>query len=240
MRFPELIAVHDRYLALSRMGNTAFAGHLSGKLLLRSGFDPDGIAVVLASSVAGATSLCMDAEADLLREGMRAGFCDFVVGQLDESLRILKNELRRGRSISVGLITDPERCVEEIVALGLQPDLVSAPALGSSGWTSLCARGAIVVLAAASMEAQLSLIEWRVAPAASMVEIARLAAAALDPERSDTPGRLRWLEHSPAYLGRVLGGHQCLRMTSQEIAAFLPAIQARFPSASVTAHGTDV
>ena len=68
-----------------------------------SGWNADGIAAVIAASVAGAASLCVDADADGLRQGLRSGFIDFVVGNLDEALRILKNELRRGLPVSVGL-----------------------------------------------------------------------------------------------------------------------------------------
>jgi hypothetical protein len=239
MRLPERNALYDQYLALSRLADTAFAGQLGGKLLLRGGFDPPGIAVGLAASIAGAASLCVESDAELLRQGMRAGFCDFVVGHLDEALRILKNELRRARPISVGLTADPEICLAEIVARGLQPDLLSSPALASPGWDALVERGTIPLPPCSSQQPPLSFVEWSVDPAASMPAIARVADAALDPQRPDTTVRRRWLERSPAYLGRALGGRQCLRMTPSEIAAFVPAVRSQFPSPSITVDGAD-
>jgi len=236
MQLPERSAVHDQYLALSRLQETAQADAFAGRLLLRAAFDTDGIAVVLASSVAGAASLCLEAEGELLREGLRAGFCDFVVGPLDEALRILKNELRRGRSISVGVAADPESCIAEMVERGLQPDLVSSSTAASRAWTILRERGAAVVPAAAFPEPR-ALVEWSADPAASMSALAQLAVNALDPEQPDTAARRRWLERSPAYLGRRLGGRQCLRMTPAEIAIFLPGVQTLFPAASVTVDG---
>ncbi|HEX4064779.1 MAG TPA: hypothetical protein VHZ09_02060 [Acidobacteriaceae bacterium] len=238
MQLPERSAVHDQYLALNRLQETAQADAFAGKLLLRAAFDPDGIAVILASSVAGAASLCVEPEAELLREGLRAGFCDFVVGPLDEALRILKNELRRGRPISVGLAAHPETCIAEMVERGLQPDLVSSSTAASPAWTTLCQRGATTVPRSAFPEPR-SLVEWSVDPAASMSALAQRAVNALDPEQPDTAARRRWLERSPAYLGRRLGGRQCLRMTPAEIAIFVPGVQTVFPAASVTIDGTD-
>jgi urocanate hydratase len=232
MRLPERSAVHDQYLALSRLADTAFDGQTSGKLLLLAGFDPDGIAVILASSIAGFAVLCVKAEAELLREGMRAGFCDFVVGHLDEALRILKNELRRGRPISVGLTSDPDSCIAEMVERGLQPDLVSQ-ALASPAWATFCERGATPVPASASQETR-SLVEWSIDQAASMSAVAQLAETALDPKEPDTAARRGWLLRSPAYLGRALGAGQSLRMTADETALFVPAVRSRFPSCSLT------
>src|SRR5579872_1371574 len=83
MHLPELSGIHDRFLSLSELGRDRFGDALGGKLLLRSSFDDKGIAEVIAASVCGAASLCVDADGDRLRESLRAGFVDFVVANLD-------------------------------------------------------------------------------------------------------------------------------------------------------------
>lgn len=236
MRLPELAAVHDRSLALCLVADRAFAGSLAGKLLLRTAFDPDGIADLIASSVAGAASLCIDPQPELLREGLRAGFCDFVVGHLDEALRILKNELRKGRAVSVGLSADPETCLAEIVERGLQPDLLSTGRPAPAPSHVLLDRGAFDLASLPAPDLQTSIVEWTLAAdaALSAPAVARLAADSLDSTRPDTPARRRWLERSPAYLGRAFGPRQCLRMTVEETAALRAALDRQFPSLSVT------
>src|SRR6202034_563244 len=57
MLLPELIAVHDRFLSLTSIAREYFGDSPGGKLLLRSGFDTEGIAAVIATTVAGAASL---------------------------------------------------------------------------------------------------------------------------------------------------------------------------------------
>jgi len=235
MLLPELSLVHDQFLALSQFGHP-----LRGKLLLRSQLDAEGIAAVIAASIAGAASLCVDADADRLREGLRAGFIDFVVADLDESLRILKNELRRARPVSVGVTVDPARSIAAMIERGLQPDLLSA--VSQSQARIFQERGAIAVPRPATQDPGTSLLAWSVAdnPARSMHRLSELAEASLDPQRADTAARRRWLAQSPRYLGRTFATRQCLHMTATEIADFLPQVQAEFPGAKITRDGEAV
>ena len=232
MLLPELTAVHDQFLSLSRIGRVHFSDSLGGKLLLRSGFDPEGIAVIVAASVAGAVSLCVAAAGENLREGLRSGLIDFIVANLDEALRILKNEIRRARPISVGLSADPEPTIAEMIDRGLQPDLLSAVLQHHA--IIFVERGAIALPERFSSNDEI--LTWTVAenPAQSLPRIARTAAESLDPTREDTTARRRWLEQSPRYLGRAFGPHQCLRMTEPEIAAFPPRLDSEIPAAKIT------
>lgn len=237
---PDLGRVHDRFLSVAHIARERFGGTLGGKLLFRCGFDAEGIATLIAGSVTGAVSLCIDSTAGALREGLRTGLCDFVVGNLDEAVRILKNELRRGLPVSVGLTADPRSSKDEMIERGLQPDLLSA------AWTDEASqsrarifveRGAIRLSedAAIQFENDTSLLVWTAAaePARTLPQIARLAAEALEVERVDTPARRRWLETGPRYLGRAFGPRQCLRMSSEEIDRFLPGVRAEFPAVTV-------
>jgi hypothetical protein len=237
MPLPELSAIHDTYLSLSRIAHERYAGSLGGKLLLRSSFDPDGVATVLSASLTGAASLCVDADADRLRQGLRAGLCDFVVSHLDEALRILKNELRRSLPVSVGLTADPEHTLDAMIERGLAPDLLSA--LPETQGRTFLEWGAIALSEAARPDPSTSLVEWSVAadPARSMPRIARLASGSLDPTRDATPARQRWLAQAPRYLGRAFGQRQCLRMTGEELASFLALVHAEIPAAAITRDG---
>ncbi|HVT99246.1 MAG TPA: hypothetical protein VHE33_17200, partial [Acidobacteriaceae bacterium] len=82
MALPELTNIHESFLTLSLMARERFGGSLGGRLLLRQEFNAEGAAVVIAASVAGAASLCVDGDAERLREGLRGGHVDFVVATL--------------------------------------------------------------------------------------------------------------------------------------------------------------
>ena len=224
MSIPELSTIHEQYLGLCRVTRERFAGALGGKLLLRTGFDAEGAAVVVAASVGGAASLCVDGDAEALRAGLRVGQCDFVVSTLDEALRILKNEVRRGLPVCVGLTADPVECLAAMVERGVQPDLVSVDRDSEASW-AFVSRGA-VELVRPEGDAGTSLLGWGVAAdaARTMPRVARMAAEALDDGRADTAARRRWLELAPRYLGRSFAGRQCLRMTKGEAVAFLARV----------------
>jgi hypothetical protein len=80
-----------------------------------------------AVSIAGGTTLDIGSDASEMKSAMRAGYLDFVVNTLDEALRALKNEIRQKRPLSVGLVSDVESTLAEMVERGVQPDLELMP-----------------------------------------------------------------------------------------------------------------
>jgi urocanate hydratase len=102
---------------------------LGGKLLVFSGFGREGIAAALGAMLAGAACLGIDPDPQLVKLAMREGGCDFMVNSLDEALRILKNEVRKQRSVSVGVpVSDSGGAAQVLASLvqrGVQPDLLT-------------------------------------------------------------------------------------------------------------------
>jgi hypothetical protein len=241
MHHPEISTIHEQYLAISRIAREQFAGAAGGKILLCAG--PCCVAAVVAASIAGAASLWIDADAEALRAALRAGFCDFVVSTLDEALRILKNEVRQKRPVSVGLCADPQLAVREMVERGFQPDLLIALAVGSERELRiLIQRGAVVVPEQSEQERDSSLLCWSVdaEAAQSLPRIARIAAEALDPERPDTAARRRWLLAAPRYLGRSFARQGCVCMDRNESAAFVTQVRADNPAVSLACNGEGI
>lgn len=240
LSLPDLPRVHDRYLALTCLARERLAGVLGGKLLFCSGLEAESLAALIAASIAGTASLSVQSDSALSRAALRTGLCDFVVGHLDEALRILKNELRRGLPVSVCLSAEPQACIDEMIVRGVQPDLLFWIPAGAQDRAQIFAeRGAIRLPTDAVPPPDTSLLVWSVdsGSATTMPRIARLAAEALETGRADTPARCRWLDFAPRYLGRVFGTRQCLRMSDAEISAFLPRLRTEFPCAGVTHTG---
>lgn len=237
MKLPALSAIYDRYATFVRLARDAFAGSLAGKLFLRSGLDAAGVAEIAAAGIAGACSLCVDPDGERLRQGLRAGFCDFVVGPLDEALRILKNELRRGVPVSVGVIADPAPTLAAMLDRGLQPDLIAL--LSGDPRRIFADRGAVTLPVQDEPDPATSLIEWTVDTdiARSVAQTARIAAESLDPARPDTLARQHWLDVAPRHLGRVFAGRHCVRMTAVESAAFAASARAQYPAIRITRDG---
>lgn len=237
MPLPEVPRIHDEYLLLSRVARERFAGSLGGKVLLSAG--PDGLASIVAASLAGAASLWVDSDAEILRGAMRGGLCDFVVGTLDEALRILKNEVRQKRAVSVGLHADPAPCLRECVDRGFQPDLLIRLAASLQQQMQIMVeRGAVLLPTSGQAGDGTSLLCWSVDSdaAATMRRIGQIAVESLNPARVDTPDRQRWLESAPRYLGRALAYRQCVRMDRTESATFAARMQLEFPAVRLSTN----
>ena len=241
MPLAAITSIHEQYLALSWIARERFAGALEGKILLCG--SACGAGAVVAASVAGAASLWVDGDAEALRAALRAGFCDFVVTTLDEALRILKNEVRQRRPVSVGLSAEPLLSLREMVDRGFQPDLLVASAGGSEQEARVLAqRGAVVVPDRSELQPDTSLLCWTVdaGAARTLPQIARMAAQILDPASPDTAARRRWLEVAPRYLGRSFARQGCVRMDRHESAAFVARVRAEHPDVSLTCDGTGI
>ncbi|MGB7189056.1 MAG: hypothetical protein WBD10_02870, partial [Acidobacteriaceae bacterium] len=118
--FPDISVIYGRFEAL--MGLSADVG---GWLLLYAGLDRNGVAVAMASNVAGAASLGIEPNAERAKAALRAGVCDFVVNDIGEALRIVKNEIRQRRTVSVVLQGAVDAAVAEIVERGVQPEVLA-------------------------------------------------------------------------------------------------------------------
>jgi urocanate hydratase len=108
---------------------TALALHRadwSGQLLLHFGLNDAGRALALASLAAGAAALFLEEDPAQLRQANREGCLTFTVTTLDEALRALKNEVRQGRAITIGLSGNAMQGLQQMVERGILPTALTA------------------------------------------------------------------------------------------------------------------
>jgi urocanate hydratase len=111
------------FTVLTSLRPSATDGGWPGALILAIGLGPRGAAVSLAGNIAGAACLAIDSRPEACRAALLSGACDFVVNTVDEALRILKNQIRQRRPISVGLEAAPDAAVDELLERGVLPEL---------------------------------------------------------------------------------------------------------------------
>jgi urocanate hydratase len=105
---------------------TALRSHCPGGLILACGLEPRGAALMIAGNIAGACCLAIEERAEVTRATLRSGASDFVVNSVDEALRVLKNEVRQGRPLSVGLTMAVEPALTELLERGVLPEVFTA------------------------------------------------------------------------------------------------------------------
>src|SRR5450432_592494 len=81
-----------------------FTGSLAGRLVVTGGLGGMGGAQPLAATMNGAAFLGIDVDPERIKRRVKTGYCDVMVTNLDEALRILKNAVRQGEATSVGLV----------------------------------------------------------------------------------------------------------------------------------------
>lgn len=218
----EIFDVHAGLQRVATERDAAGQGHsawLGGWLLAVFELDAAGIAALIAGSVAGAAVLALDAQRERVKELLRYGICDFVVNDLDEALRILKNEVRKKQPVSVCLSADPEAMAREMVERGLQPEVLAGRR--ASAASELVDRGAVWVHAGSLSRA---LVAWRLrnqtaawAAGPVLARVDEMVASTLDDGGSDTAWRRHWLQRAPRYMGRRLAVKRCVRMSNAEM-----------------------
>ena len=113
------------YETFAAAGRKHFAGDLSGKLIASGGMGGMGGAQPLAATLNGAAFLGIDVDPERIKRRVKTGYCDVMVTNLDEALRILKNAVRKREAVSVGLVGNCADVVPELAHRGVVPDLLT-------------------------------------------------------------------------------------------------------------------
>src|SRR5271170_7710521 len=102
-----------------------FQSDLAGKLVASGGLGGMGGAQPLAATLNGAAFLGIDVDPEHIKRRVKSGYCDVMVNDLDEALRILKNAVRKREATSVGLVGNCADVIPELARRGVVPDLLT-------------------------------------------------------------------------------------------------------------------
>ncbi len=93
--------------------------------MLGIGLGGFGGAQALAAVLNGAAFLGIDADAETIKRRVKTGYCEVMVNQLDEALRILKNAVRKKQAASAGLLGNSAELLPALAERGIVPDLIT-------------------------------------------------------------------------------------------------------------------
>ena len=113
------------YETFAAAGRKHFNGDLAGKLLVSGGMGGMGGAQPLAATLNGAAFLGIDVDPERIKRRVKSGYCDVMVNDLDEALRILKNSVRKGEATSVGLVGNCADVIPGLAHRGIVPDILT-------------------------------------------------------------------------------------------------------------------
>ena len=102
-----------------------FGGDLTGRLVASGGLGGMGGAQPLAATMNGACFLGVEVDPERIKRRVKTGYCDIMVNDLDEALRILKESLRKKEAVSVGLVGNCAEVIPALAERGVVPDLLT-------------------------------------------------------------------------------------------------------------------
>ena len=135
--------VQGTYETFVEMGRQHYDGDLAGKWILTAGLGGMGGAQPLAATMAGASMLAVECEADRIQKRLETGYIDKRADTLDEALAIIDASVASKEPVSVGLLGNAVDILPELLKRGIRPDAVTDqtsahdPANGylPGGWT---------------------------------------------------------------------------------------------------------
>ncbi len=113
------------YETFAAAGRKHFKSDLAGKLVASGGMGGMGGAQPLAATLNGAAFLGIDVDPERIKRRVKSGYCDVMVNDLDEALRILKNAVRKREATSVGLVGNCADVIPALAKRGVVPDLLT-------------------------------------------------------------------------------------------------------------------
>jgi hypothetical protein len=185
----------------------------AGELVLAAFPGAAGSGFAVAASLAGGVSLVVDADAGCMKAHFRDGAFDFVVNTLDEALRAIKNEIRRGNSLAIGLISGPSAALKEASERGLAATFVLTKyELNQHADANVGETNAAFVDLGNSTEPSPQLANWLLQRAWFPVEIDSVKQAALSEDRI----RQRWLRDLSKYQRSVRQSNRWMWLSPDE------------------------
>ncbi len=190
-------------------GSLVYAGQLSAD----RGQSPAD-AWIAAANIAGAATLAAAPTPESQRRAMRDALVDFVVNSMEEALRILKNEIRQRRAVSVAVAVSQEHLLEEMLKHGVLPEAISAEAMHALQHVRMQGLQHSRILETPRRTAGV-FVSWMRDSCCTQKQDGAEAAAL---EIAADPMRQRWLRLAPRYLGRAAQRRMGVALSPQEAA----------------------
>jgi hypothetical protein len=196
----------------------------AGQLVFACGEGASATGLPATVSIAGGTLLVVDPDAAAVKSVFRQGGVDFVVNTLDEALRVLKNEIRKHRPLSVALEGAMAPAIAEIRDRGVLPDLqVSIGAADDESarlgieWLRLANDGGVVP-PSARLEQWLRERGWSEVALehATTAELRALDARLLAQLPEGEARRRTWVQRIPHYQRPAPGGSRVIWLAEAE------------------------
>jgi urocanate hydratase len=117
--------VQGTYETFAEMGRQHYGGDLSGRWILTAGLGGMGGAQPLAATMAGASMLAIECQADRIEKRLETGYLDRRADTLDDAMAMIDASISDGSPVSVGLLGNAAEILPEMLDKGIRPDALT-------------------------------------------------------------------------------------------------------------------
>ena len=117
--------VQGTYETFAEMGRQHYGGDLSGRWILTAGLGGMGGAQPLAATMAGASMLAIECQADRIEKRLETGYLDRRADTLEEAMAMIDAAISDGSPVSVGLLGNAAEILPEMLDKGIRPDALT-------------------------------------------------------------------------------------------------------------------
>jgi urocanate hydratase len=117
--------VQGTYETFVEMGRQHYGGDLAGRWILTAGLGGMGGAQPLAATMAGASMLAIECQADRIEKRLETGYLDTSTDDLDGALAMVEQSVADRKPVSIGLLGNAAEILPELVKRGVRPDAVT-------------------------------------------------------------------------------------------------------------------
>jgi len=113
------------YETFVECGVQHFNADLKGKLIVSAGLGGMGGAQPLAATMAGAVFLGADVDETRIQKRVDTGYIDRMTHSYDEAVRLVREAMKKGETLSVGLVSDAGDMLEHLLKDNFIPDILT-------------------------------------------------------------------------------------------------------------------
>jgi len=117
--------VQGTYETFAECAKQHFNGSLAGTITVTAGLGGMGGAQPLAVTMAGGVVIGIDVDRTRIEKRIETRYCDIVVEDLDEAIKIAKEAKKEKKALSIGLVGNAAEVLPQMIKRGFIPDIVT-------------------------------------------------------------------------------------------------------------------
>ena len=117
--------IQGTFQTLVAIGDQAFGGSLKGRILLTAGMGGMGGNQPRAMTMLGGVCICADVDEKVVNHRLEVGYCDVVVHDFDEAVRMAKAAAAEKRPLGIALMGNAVDVLKKARDSGFLPDIIT-------------------------------------------------------------------------------------------------------------------